>query len=210
MWQCRSPRTSAGESEGRRRLAAERFLAQLRRAPREAERGVDGLLVGRVGQRLERRHVRRGARRPHEGGPEPLRLGGDELDRDALDRDPDRAPLGLLHHRDDLGQRGEARQHGRGIRRGADHRKVLAGVLPAPHVAGRLAAEGGRHASDQLPGVVEEQAALRPRLALAGERVEQLRLALGPDPRHGPQPPGRRRLAQLAGRPHAERPRDLE
>ena len=123
---------------------------------------------------------------------------------------PDRAPLGLLHHRDDLRQRGEARQHRRRIRRGADHREVLAGVPPAAHVAGRLAAEGGRHAADQLPGVVEEQAALRPRLALAGERVEQLRLALGPDPRHGPQPPGRRRLAQLAGRPHAERPRDLQ
>jgi hypothetical protein len=87
---------------------------------------------------------------------------------------------------------------------------VLAGVAPAPHVAGRLAAEGGRHASDQLPGAAQEEAALRSRLALAGERVEQLRLALGPDPWHGPQPPGRRRFAQLAGRPDAERPRDLE
>ena len=196
--------------QGRRRLAAERIFAQLRRAPGEAERGVDGRLVGRVRQRLERRHVRRRARRPHEGGAEPRRLGGDELDRDALDRHADRAPLGLLHDRDDLRQRGEARQHGRGIRRRADHGKVLAGVAPAPHVAGRLAAEGGRHASDQLPGVVEEQAPLRPRLALAGERVEQLRLALGPDPRHGPQPPGGCRLAQLAGRLHAERPRDLQ
>jgi hypothetical protein len=87
---------------------------------------------------------------------------------------------------------------------------VLAGVAPAPHVAGRLAAEADRHAPDQLPGAVEQQAALRSRRALAGERVEQLGLALGPDPRHRPQLPRRRRLAQLAGRPDAERPRDLE
>jgi hypothetical protein len=199
-----------GRRDQRRRLAAERLLAQLRRAPREAERGVDGLLVERVRQRLERRHVRRRARRPHERGPEPLRRGGDELDRHALDRHPDRAPLGLLQHRDDPGQRGKARQHPRRIRRGADHRKLLAGVAPAPHVAGRLAADGARHACDQLPGAVQQQAASRSRLALARERVEQPRLALGPDPRHAPQPPGRRRLAQLAGRPHAERPRDLE
>jgi hypothetical protein len=88
-------------------------------------------------------------------------LGGDELDRHPLDRHADRAALGLLHDRDDLRQRGEARQHGRGIRGGADHREVLAGVAPAPHVAGRLAAEADRHAPDQLPGAVEQQAALR-------------------------------------------------
>ena len=192
------------------RLAAERLLAQLRRAPCKAERGVDRLLVERVRQRRERRHVGRRARRTHEGGPEPVRLGGDELDRHALDRHPDRAPLGLLHDRDDLGQRREVLEHGRGIGRGADHREVLAGVAPAPHVAGRLAVERGRHAADQLPGAVQEEAALRSRLARAGERLEQLRLALGPDPRHVPQLPGRRCLAQLAGSPHAERPRDLE
>ena len=191
-------------------VAAERLLAQLRRAPGEAERGVDGRLVGRVRQRLEPGHVRGRAGRPHQRAPEPLRRGGDQLDRDALDREPDRAPLALLDHRHDLGQRGEARQHGRGIRGGADDREVLAGVAPAPHVAGHLAAEGVRDAADQLPAAVEEQAALRARLPLAGERFEQLRLALRPDPRHAAQPPGRRRLAQLAGRPHAERPRDLE
>ena len=75
---------------------------------------VDRRLVGRVRQRLERRDVRGRARRPQQRGPEPLGLGGDELDRHALDGHADRAPLGLLDHRDDLRQRGEARQHGRG------------------------------------------------------------------------------------------------
>ena len=177
---------------------------------------VDGLLVGRVRQRLERRDVRGRARRPHERGPEPLRLGDDELDRHALDRHADRAPLVLLDHRDDLGQRGEARQHGRGIRRGADHRELLAGVAPAPHVAGRLAAERGRDAADQLPGAVEEEAAPRSRLALAGERLEQLRLASSarcparsaaarpPPPRAARRPSGRR--APARSRPSASRP----
>lgn len=194
-----------GRREKRRRVTAERLLAQLRRAPGEAERGEHRLLVDRVRERLERRHVRGRPRRSHKSGAEPLRLGGDELDRHALDRHPHRAPLGLLHHRDDLGQRREAREHGRGIRRGADHREVLAGVAPAPHVAGRPAAEGVRHASDQLPRAVQQEAAPRSRLALAGECLEQLCLTLRSDPRHGPQPPGRRRrLAKLAGRAHPE------
>ena len=53
-----------------RRLAAERLLAQLRRAPRQAERPIDGGLVGRVGQRLERRDVGGRAGRAHERGAE--------------------------------------------------------------------------------------------------------------------------------------------
>ena len=194
----------------RRRLAAERLLAQLRRAPGDVERAVDRLLVGRVRQRLERRDVRGRARRAHERGPEPLRLGGDELDRHALDRHPHRAPLVLLDHRDDLGQRGEARQHGARIRRGADHRQQLAGVAPAPHVAGRLAVERGRDASDELPGAVEQEPAPRSRLGLAGERLEQLRLGLRPDARDGPQPARGRRLAKLVGGADAERPRELD
>ena len=175
-----------------------------------SERAVDRLLVGRVRQRLERRDVRGRARRAHERGPEPLRLGGDELDRHALDRHPHRAPLALLDHRDDLGQRGEARQHGARIRRGADDRQLLAGVAPPAHIAGRLAVERGRDAPDELPGAVEQQPAPRPRLGLAGERLEQPRLGLRPDPRHGPQPARGRRLAKLVGGADAERPRELD
>ena len=94
-----------------RRLAAERLLAQLRRTPRETERAVDRLLVGCVWERLERLDVRARAGRAHERGPVALRRGGDELDRHALDGHPQRPPLALLDDSDDLGQRGEARQH---------------------------------------------------------------------------------------------------
>ena len=51
------------------------------------------LLVGRVGQRLERRDVLGRARGPQQRGAEPLRLGDDELDRHALDRHAQRPAL---------------------------------------------------------------------------------------------------------------------
>ena len=95
-----------------------------------------------------------------------------------------RAPRALLDHGDDLRQRGEARQHGRRIPRGADHRQQLARVAPPPHIAGRLAVEGDRDISHQLPGATEHESAPPPRLALTGERLEKPRLGLGPDPRH--------------------------
>ena len=179
-----------GQLDEGRRLAAERLLAQLRRTPGDVERAVDALLVGRVRQRLERRDVRGRSGRAHEGGPEPLRLGDDELERHALDRDPHGAPLVLLDHRDDLRQRGEAGQHGRRIRRSADDRQQLAGVAPPPHVAGHLAVQGSRDAADELPGAVEQEPAPGSRLGLAGERLEEPRLGLRPDTRHAPQPPG--------------------
>ena len=71
----------------RRRLAPERLLAQLRWTPREAERAVHAL-VRRLGQRLERLDVAGRAGRAQERSPEALRLGDDELDRHAFDRDP--------------------------------------------------------------------------------------------------------------------------
>ena len=133
-----------GDLDERRRLAAERRLAQLGRAPGEAERARrPPASSGASGQRLERRDVRRRAGRAHQRGAEALGRGGDELDRHALDGHADRAPLVLLDHRDDLRQRGEAREHGRRIGRGADHGELLARVAPAAHVAGRLAVERG-------------------------------------------------------------------
>jgi hypothetical protein len=108
------------------RLAAEWLLAQLRRAPGDAERAVDGLLVGRVRERLECLDVRAGARRDHERGPESARVGDDELDRHAVDRHAERAPLVPLDDRDDLRQLGEAVQHGARVARGADDRQQLA------------------------------------------------------------------------------------
>ena len=82
--------------------------------------------------------------------PKRCRLGGDQLDRHALDGHADARPLALLDDRDDLRQLGEAREHRRGIGRRADDREPLAGVAPAARVAGRLAAERVRDAGDQL------------------------------------------------------------
>ncbi len=47
-------------------------------------------------------------------------------------------------------------------------------------------------------------------LGLAAERLEQPRLGLRPDTRHGPQPARGRSLAELVGGAHAERPRELD
>ena len=171
---------------------------------------IDRLLVGRVRQRLERRDVRGRARSAHERGPETLRRGGHELDRHAVDGHADGAPLVPLDHRDDLRQRGEALEHGAGIRRGADDGQPLVRVAPAPHVAGRLAVERRRDAADELQRAVEQEPAPRSRHGFAGQRLEQPRLGLRPDPRHGAQAARGGRLAQLGGRPDAERPRELD
>jgi hypothetical protein len=193
-----------------RRLAAERLLTQLRRAPRDTERAVDRLLVGRVRQRLERRDVLCRPGGAHERRAEPLRLGGHELDGHALDGDADRPPLGLVDHRDNLGQRREAREHVFGVGRRADHRQLLARVAPATHIAGPLAAKRGRYAAHQLPGARQEKAPLRSWLASAGERLEKPRLRLWADAGSACEPAGRRRLAKLLGGSYVERPRQLD
>ena len=167
-------------------------------------------LVGRVGERLERRDVGRRAGRADQRGPEPLGLGGDELDRHPLDRDPDRAPVAALEQRDDLRQRGEAIEHRLGLGRGADDRQPLARVAPAADVARGLAAERDRDRADQLAGAVEQKSLPGSRLLLARERLEQQRLGLGADPGHVAQPPRRGGLAELVGGAHAERPRELD
>jgi hypothetical protein len=178
-----------------RRFAAKGLLAQLRRTPGDAERAVHRLLVGRLRQRLERGDVRSRPRRAHEGASVPLRLGRHQLDRHALDRHPSTPPLFLLDERHDLGQRSEPCQHGARIVRRADHRQHLAGVSPPPHIPRRLAVEGHRDASNELPGAVQQETAPRSWLGLAGERLEQLRLGLRPDSGDAAQPSGSRRLA---------------
>ena len=167
-----------GEIDDGRRLAAERLLAQLGRTPRKFERAVDAPLVGRLRKRLERRHIRLRARGTHERRPESLRFGNHKLDRHAVDRYAHRAPLLPFEHSHDLRQVGEPLQRRVRVGRRADHRQQLAGVSPAPHIAGRLAAEGRRDASHELPGVIQQQAAPGPRLALTRQRLEQPSLGL--------------------------------
>ncbi len=64
-----------------RRRGLEPGVAQLRRDEGEPERREQGLLVGRVRQRFERRDVRGRTGRPQQGGPEARRVGDDQLDR---------------------------------------------------------------------------------------------------------------------------------
>src|SRR4029453_9633318 len=80
---------------------------------------------------------------------------------------------------------------------------------PAADIAGGLTVEGVRDASHELPGAVEQQATQRSGLGLASERLEEPRLGLLPDPRNGPQPTRRRRLAKLVGGTDAEGPSEL-
>ena len=110
----------------------ERRLAQLRRAPGQAERRVHRALVGRVRERPERVHVGRRAGRAQQRRPGRLRRGHEQLDRHALDGDADRAALLPLDHRDDRAELGEAREHRRRVGGGAHHREVLGCVAPAP------------------------------------------------------------------------------
>src|SRR5437773_1478731 len=67
-----------------------------------------------------------------------------------------------------------------------------------------------RETADQLPCAVEQQPAPWSRLGLVGERLEEPRLGLRPDSRHGSEPARGRRLAKLVGRADAERARELD
>jgi hypothetical protein len=194
----------------RRRLAAERVLAQLGRAPREAERGVHRLLGRRVGQRAERGEIGRRAGGLDERRAEPLGRGGDELERDAVDGHAERAPLLALDHGDDLRQLGEAvEQRGR-VGRHADDGQHLAGVAPAADVAGHDALERGRDALGELAGAGEQEPGARARLWVAGERGHEPRLGLRADAGDVGQAARGGGLAQLVGRAHLERAGDLQ
>ena len=170
VWQCRSPRMSRQLDERRRRRRGT--------APRAAPAGttgtpsarVDRLLVGRVRQRLERRDVRAAspsrarARSRTAPGSATTSSTGHALDRHARPRAaPSRSITATI-----CGSAAKRASDGRRIRRGADDRQPLAGVAPAPHIAGRLAAERSRDASDELPrrgsAAARAAAAARPRV----------------------------------------------
>jgi hypothetical protein len=193
-----------------RQLSVEGLLAELRRTPRSAERSVHVLLGRRLRQRLEGGDVRGRAGRAHERGPEPLRLGDQQLDRHALDRQADSAALAPVDERDDLGQRLEAGEQRLGIGRGADDRQQFAGIAPAPRVAGRLAADRSRDACYELPGSVEQEAAPRARLGPTRERLDELRLGLRTDAPDAPDPARGSRFAKLLCSAHAQRSGELD
>ena len=86
---------------------------------------------------------------------------------------------------------------------------MLAGVAPAPRVAGRLAAERSRDLDDEGAGAVQEEAAPRPMLAFLRQRLEDPALCLRPHARHVGEPTGGGRLAELRRGRDAQRPPEL-
>ena len=158
MWQWRSPRTSA-ELDERGRLAAERLLAELRRAPRNAERCVDSVLVTCVGQPAERLDVVARARSQEQLGPEAARVGEVQNDGNALDRHADGATRGGLDDHRDLRKASKRLQNLLWASRGDDDGEVERHVRPPARVAGDLAAERASDLFDETPGTVEQDAA---------------------------------------------------
>jgi hypothetical protein len=71
---------------------------------RDAERGEHALLGFGVRERLECSDECRCSRRAHELRAETLRLGDDELDRDALDGNSERSPFRAVDDGHDLRQ----------------------------------------------------------------------------------------------------------
>src|SRR6185369_17830905 len=61
-----------------------------------------------------------------------------------------------------------------------------------------------------LPRAVDQQPATRTRLGSGGECLAYTGLGLGPDSRNVREPAGGRRLTQLVGGVHVERPGDLD
>ena len=184
-------------------------LAQLGRAVGDPERAVDPLFVGSVGQRFEGGHVLGRPGGPHQLRAEALRWRDDDLDRDSLDGDADRAPLLAIDHGNDQRQALEALQDLRGILRGADDREVEGRVPPATRISGRLSAERLGDGLDERTRAVEQHPAARARRPFLPEPGDDLRLGLRPDAGHAGEPAGRHRLPKALDRPHVERSPDL-
>jgi hypothetical protein len=149
----------------------------------------------------------RPTRRSHESGSEPLRLGGDQLHRHALDGHADHVPLGLLDHSDYLGQLGEARERRGRLRRGAHYGELLARVAPAPHVARRLALDGLGEPPTSSRARFSRRRAPRPRLRPLASASSSFASVFGPTP--APQrgaPPQRPRGTRPPSAPRAPAP----
>ena len=104
-------------------------------------------------------------------------LSGDDLDRDALDRDADR-PLRLPI--DDGNDRGRLLEPFERIGRGGDERYLVDDVAPAAHLARDVRAELACKRLGQLQRLVDQQPPQAPR-SVARETREDLPLRLGAD-----------------------------
>ena len=202
----------SASSTQRGRLAAERRLAQLRRAPRDAERGVD-LLLGRARPgAAERVDVGGRAGRAQRAPCRSARgSAATQLDRHALDGDADaRAARPARSPRRSAAARRSARAPARD-RRAA---QTTASCSQASRQRRGSPAGSPPSAAAIPPTSSRARLSMRPRggaaRRLAGERLEQLRLGLRPDAGHVAQPPGRGRLAELLRRATPSAAGDLD
>ena len=193
---CRSPRISARVSSAGG-SPRERLLAQLGRAPRNAERRVQRRFVGGVGQRAEPFDVRAVTGRNDELRAEALRFGDDQLDRHALDRDAGRPTLRAVEHGHDRRQRLERGEHGLRVRGRAHDGEVEREIRPAAGIAGELAADSGRDLLQQSSRAVQRHSLARLRSSFALERCEQTLFRLRADAGNGGEPARARSLAEL-------------
>ncbi len=184
------------------------LLAKLGWEPGQAERPVDLALVGRGGERLESLDVGSGPRGSQQLRAEAGRLGHEQLDRDAFDRDADGAPLGALDERDHRRQSLERIDDGPRMVCRDDDGQLEALFREAPWVTGHRASQGARDLADQCLRAVEQHRAARP---FAGplQPGEQPFLGLRPDARHRSQASFTRGGAKLVGRSHPEDAGDL-
>ena len=173
---------------------------------------VDGLLVGRVRQRLERRDVLGGAGRAHERGAEALR----RRRRRARPARPRRSrrPRGARPARSarrSAAARRSAPSTGAGSAAAQTTASRSQESRQRRDVAGDLAAERGgdavRRARARGSAAARAAAAARPRGRAPSSSCASV---FGPMPGHAAQPPGGRGLAQLLGRADAERAGDLD
>ena len=223
-----SPRRSPGRptrscgSAGRRGCRPARRAPAARRANGSSrssgghqgmpERAVDRRLVGR--RRAAARARRRTPARPSRArSAVPKRAGSATTSSTGTPSTvtPTRAALALLDHRDDLRQRGEARQHA--ARGPAPRTRPRAARTSRASAARRRPPRRPRAVAidpDELPRAASSSPRGGSRLGFARERLEQPRLGLGPDrparPAAGRPPPPREAPRRRAD---AERPRDL-
>ena len=178
-----------------------------RRAPRRRDSSS-----GASGSGAERLDVRRRSGRAHELRAEARRLGGEELDRNALDGDADRAPLRALDDGDDLRQPRERVEHGPGLARPATTTASSRGA--STHRRGSPASSppsAAAIAAEQLArlGQQRARAAAAPRAPCAS-RSSSLRSVAGPIPRTSRSPPASAAARNSSDGRHVERAGDLE
>ncbi len=166
-----------------RRLAGEGRLAELGRAPGDAEPCVHAGLVRRLGQRLERVDVRRSAGPPHQLRAEAAGLRKGERHRHALDGHAERGAVGPFDDRHDLREPVERIEDLGGSRGRDDDREVEREICPAARDTGHLPTERLGDLADEVSSGVQQQATPRS-VRLRVQALEDPALGRGSDARH--------------------------